>query len=1035
MPQLRFFANCPSPVSERASWLGWERDVLGSSSFGHKSWRTLGSFHCWQIVAQGLALAVTIVLFVAGSSFAQGQVIPVPGGLGAIGRGAGYPSQQYYLALEVYRSGDLANAIEGFDGALGQSRLDGDGRWIDAIPSLAMLAECHWQLGNLPMAMSNIEAALQLAVRHRGWLSRVDFSSALTNAVRTPDSNSGWASTGNLKLLAISSRISVQRGEVLTEQRIAQGGTIESINVVSMDVAEVIRTLAVALHRRRIILGEMSKDSQLSAEVLDATKYPQDLNVPIGRTLIGAVRMAGRYNDLDDARALSEASETATLGGSIHPLTPIVLLCQAEVLAASARPTDAVPIALQAAQCAAALGHNEWVGESLALALGCCDRNMIANVRTLAMGAAGAYGRDGQSTTLAALLVAAEASILAGDTTPANALVQQAQAISGRRGFTNPRWTAYGAYVTALLGAASGQSLTDVNGSIQAALAAINNFTTNQRFRNKVAASNPSLYQLSSVLGSSRPGALDQQTEKRLRYHLNDPPATLWRRDPVEAIGWLMQDRTAIGSMLLSHAIASSDPKTVLIETDAFLRSAFANALPLSGRLQSIRTLATAAPDRLAKDASDFLKQPPVVLDALRKASAQAKQAALAEPTSSNAVHDLESQATLAMLSRQTYPTVILPSFDFETFKRVPDRTGLLVFTVAGNQVIATLAASDSVVTWSAGTLAQVSISIGKLLKEIGVGQPRSARQGDADTWRTLGAELRRQLLAETSFDASRFDDLIVVPAGPLWYLPLELLPAGGEEAALIGERIRVRYAPTPGLALQPAPLAPIAVASDPEAGETAISATLFFAPSDAQVNTDAIQSIVDVATGVVRLPLTPPVPSGWLSPTVKHLLVAEPRAIDSANALAFVISETDKNSPEGSLRGWLAFPNHGPASVILPGFRTPVGSGRLGDGSELFMSLTALHVAGVRDVMLSRWAVGGQSTALVLREFVQELPHLGMLAAWQRAVMLLREATLDPEAEPLLGKADREKENFTGDAPLLWSSYLIAAPAPLKPN
>ncbi len=1006
-----------------------------SSPSRYESWRTSRENRPRPDASTCRFALLTVALSVFGAGFSYAQVIPVPGGLGAIGRGSGYPSQQYYLAMEVYRSGDLANAIEGFDAAIGQTRLDGDGRWIDAIPPYAMLAECHWQLGNLPMAMANIDAALQLAVRHRGWLSRVDFSSALTDAARAPDSSSGWASTGNMRLLAVSSRIPIQRGEIITEQRVAQGGSIESINVVSVDIAEVTRTIAVALHRRRIILGDLSKDLPVPSQVLDATKYPQDLNIPIGRALIGAVRAVGRYADLDDVRALSEAQASATLNGGIHSLTPIVLLCQAETLAASARPTDAVPVALQAAQSAAALGHNEWIGESLALALGCCDANMIPNVLSLAMGAAGSYGRNAQATTLAALLVAAEGAVMTGESARANAFLQQAQSISSRRGFTNPRWTAYGAYVTALLGAATGQSLSDTSGSMRSGLGAINGFTTNQRFRNKVVASNPSLYQLSFVLSTSRPGALDQRTEQRLRYHVGDPPASLWRRDPVEALGWLMQDRTLAGSTLLANAVASSDPKMVLTETDTFLRQAFASTLPLSGRLQNVRTLATVSPTRLEKDANDFLKKPPAVFDALRQAATRAEQAAVADPIDRTTIHALESQAALAILARQTYPQVFLPKLNLEDLKRMPERTAMVVFTVAGNQVLVTLATSDSVVSWSAGNLTQVSSAIGKLLKEIGVGQPRSARQSEKDTWRTLGAELRRQLLAETSFDASRFDQLVVVPTGPLWYLPLEILPAGGEAAELIGDQIRVRYAPTPGLALQPAPLAPMAVENESDAGDMAISTSLFFAPRDTQANKDAIESIIDVAGNVVRLPQTPPVPSGWLSPSVHQLIVAEPRAIDPAKPLDFVMSETDQNSPEGSLAGWLGFPNHGPVSVALPGLRTPVGSGRLGDGNEVFMALTSLHAAGTRDIMLSRWAVGGQSTALVLREFVQELPHIGMLAAWQRAVLLLREAKLDPEAEPLLGNADRDAENFTGDAPLLWSSYLIDAPAPLKPN
>ncbi len=83
----------------------------------------------------------------------------------------------------------------------------------------------------------------------------------------------------------------------------------------------------------------------------------------------------------------------------------------------------------------------------------------------------------------------------------------------------------------------------------------------------------------------------------------------------------------------------------------------------------------------------------------------------------------------------------------------------------------------------------------------------------------------------------------------------------------------------------------------------------------------------------------------------------------------------------------------------------------------------------GVRSVLISRWIVGGQSTALVLREFVQELPFTGMLKSWQRARMMLRGSELDPTAEPLLTQADHERPGLTGDEPFFWAGYMVAAP------
>ena len=159
------------------------------------------------------------------------------------------------------------------------------------------------------------------------------------------------------------------------------------------------------------------------------------------------------------------------------------------------------------------------------------------------------------------------------------------------------------------------------------------------------------------------------------------------------------------------------------------------------------------------------------------------------------------------------------------------------------------------------------------------------------------------------------------------------------------------------------------------------------------------------------------------------------PRAPNLKAPLVMNVAPYDQGNPAGTVAGWMRFPADVPRSVVLAGFRTPVGTGQMGTGDEVFMTLCGLHGAGVRSVLLSRWAVGGESASIALRELVQELPFTGMNASWQRARMVLRRSELDPAAEPLLTQADHEFEGLTGDQPLFWAGYLISAPAePAKP-
>jgi hypothetical protein len=207
------------------------------------------------------------------------------------------------------------------------------------------------------------------------------------------------------------------------------------------------------------------------------------------------------------------------------------------------------------------------------------------------------------------------------------------------------------------------------------------------------------------------------------------------------------------------------------------------------------------------------------------------------------------------------------------------------------------------------------------------------------------------------------------------------------------------------------------------------LTADLFFAPRDPELNQSIVQSIVDVLKDPVRLPEVVDTPTGLLGNQLGHLVVAAPRAPNPKNPFLMSVAPYDQSSPYGTLAGWMRFPAEVPRSVVLFGFRTPVDVGQSGTGDELFTTVCALNAAGVRSILLSRWAVGGESSAILLREFLQELPFIGMSAAWDRARMVLRQSELDPAAEPLLTKADQEREGLTGDEPLFWAGYMVSSP------
>ncbi len=194
-----------------------------------------------------------------------------------------YPNQQYYLALEISREGDLANAMQAFDGALSRTRRDPSGRWIDAIPVHAMIAECLYQAGDLPGAVDNIDAALALAIRHRGWLGALTWNDLASGAVRPPDPAAAWAAPQVPNLVPLSNRLSIASGEVDLSGTLQRGGVLESAKLTRIDGVEVLRGLATALYRRRIIFGSISGEYEIANQTLEATRYPKGLNAPLPR--------------------------------------------------------------------------------------------------------------------------------------------------------------------------------------------------------------------------------------------------------------------------------------------------------------------------------------------------------------------------------------------------------------------------------------------------------------------------------------------------------------------------------------------------------------------------------------------------------------------------------------------------------------------------------------------------------------------------------------------------------------------------------
>ena len=963
-----------------------------------------------------------IGLFLSLASVVQGQVgggLSILGGVEPTGQ---YPSPQYYLALEIYRSGDLATASDAFEEALRQTRRDVRGRWIDSIPPLAMMAECQWQLGNLVGAREYVDQAMQITIANRGWLSRIDWGAMLQPNQQRPIRMNLWPQAQSVRRAPIADRVMFQSGQPLTEQALLQGGVIEEPNLRTMDLVEIMRGVAIAAYRRRVIMGPLCDQDVFVEGLLEATKYPANLPAPIGRTLIGSMRVTEYLAYHEDLTVLEESSKAAYYSGATHPLSSIVLLSQISAMIHSGQHEAVLSLALQATHFAGAWEQPEWIGEALQLAAGCATTAQASQVQQTAELVAQAIARYSPLAAYHSLIAGVDAAVTAGDLESADRLMGQLKLFSSRRDFLQPRLNAYAAYARARYAAASGASSgLEKPSSYDLAIEAVIDFAVNHRFRNRPLISMPYLYQLGlvqSALGKQLGGTT---SEKLLRAYCADPGVEVWRRDPVDAIAGVVADRRAAQLARLNLAASAGYAESFLTTWNESLSDKFVQALPLRGRLLQVRQLASMSNQQLTPDQLGLrTKMGPK----MARLVADVQVMAAADKPSLETVNLLESRVTQITLERFEVPQVSPPALSEKLpTQSLPDKTAMVTFTVLGNQVIGTISNSAKVRMWQAGSVAKCARDLGVILKEIGVGKTRGNRLPEDETWREKAIALREMLFGNSEIVFDQFEEIVFVPDGPLWYLPFELMPFPEHATDLLGDRLRIHYAPTPGLALRT-----LEEVVQPKK-QLGVTADLFFAPRDLEQNEAVINELVGLVPDGIRLPGSLNLPSCFLGSAITDLVVAKPQFVNPKQPLGFYPAAYDAGIPTGTLKAWLRFPLLAPPRVILAGLRTSVDGGQLSDGDELFRTLCALHCSGTKEVLVSRWAVGGESTAIALREMIGAEAERSLAETWQEAREVIRQSDLNPEKEPLLTKAEHSLKGLTGKEPLFWAGYLLSAP------
>ena len=142
-----------------------------------------------------------------------------------------------------------------------------------------------------------------------------------------------------------------------------------------------------------------------------------------------------------------------------------------------------------------------------------------------------------------------------------------------------------------------------------------------------------------------------------------------------------------------------------------------------------------------------------------------------------------------------------------EIQKSLPPGHALLVFFATSRNLYAFLLNRDKYADWQVAAtpqaLARQSATLLREMGNISQNYELSAKDLADRKWRQTAKELLDGLLKGSRADfATKFDELIIVPDGLLWYVPFEALQvqADGQLRPLLS-RFRIRYVPTAGLA------------------------------------------------------------------------------------------------------------------------------------------------------------------------------------------------------------------------------------------
>ena len=733
--------------------------------------------------------------------------------------GSRLPRDAYYFAKSAFYAGELKTAFRGFKQATQSGLRFGDIRWVDSICYYAMLGDCYYHRGQLQLALEHYEQALGWYLANRNWLARIEFGTGRSAVTERERARIGWGRRAT-RFGYYPDTMKSAQGRINQRVTIEFGGVVNPAHYRSVDAVEVARCLALSLRRRAEILGPACRYSPLSAKLSNA----------LSEDLLSSRHWANAWSDVLLGLALlgdgqiSEGSThlaTGTTAGNFdHPLTGIALLELGKLAMRGGKYKDASVLLLQATLAAAQYGQADVVEEGFRYLT---DSYLASGQSTgyPAIETAMLWARSEDFDRLHASLLLGAAEITLYDDvgdegSRALTLLNQAYQRMGARDLVNSDLIGRFHYLMAMTHYRAGDSPAAAQ-SMKAALAYMQNGSLQ-------------LFHLATIerLHAAGRNAVSTRAMGRLFAEvLREPEEVDWLTQPLETMTMLVSPHTRAIEKWFELLIDRREYDQAISVAEQLRRHRFYGALPLGGRLLSLRWLVDGSSVMLGKTGMTQRTHLRRKYPQLARLSVESRKQLVrlqAMPTLPKDEVQLKTQrevlAKLTRLSeqqenvvreialrREPSKLVFPPQPNLKAIqKAMKDDQAVLMFVTTQQGWHAWFIRRSEETYWSIKAPKAVRRDLAQLLRSIGNHDRNSAVQITEvtnDDWKSPARKLWDGVIGKFPSNGwNNLEELVIVPDGPLWYLPFELLQVPADQVAAdedqtLLDRVRIRYAPT----------------------------------------------------------------------------------------------------------------------------------------------------------------------------------------------------------------------------------------------